>query len=468
MQISSKEFTGRRIMRVMLFTAVFSAMNMLMFNIVLPELRSEFQIGFAQASWLSTGYLLVYAIGNVVYGKLANRYSLKHLITFGLILFAAGSLIGFASTGFWLALAGRLLQAAGGSVVPASAMLIPIRYFPPERRAGAMSMTAAGLALGTALGPIVAALLLSVLSWRWLFVPPVLVLALVPFFRKYLNDEPSAHPGKLDWLGGALLAAAVASVLLGATYMSWRFFAVAGLTLCLLVWRLKAAPDPFIQPALLRNKPYMGGLTIAALVCCVASGMALLPPVLLADVYGLNSEWIGFALVPAAVASSALSRAGGKVADRRGDRSLYSLAAGLLMFAFALLAVFSGTAPVWMIPLFLVFGNVGQTFIQVAVSSSLSKTLPKEQAGVGMGLFQMTNGIASAMAASVYGLLLETDAPGWNPLAAGTGAEMFANMFLGFLAVHAGLLSYYRMKFYPGRLAERVLSEQGALSEQGR
>ena len=461
MQISSKELAGRRIMRVMLFTAVFSAMSVLTFNIVLPELRAEFQIDLAQASWLSSGYLLVYAIGCVVYGKLANRYRLKNLLTFGLLAFAFGSLIGFASSEFWQALAGRLLQAAGAAVVPATAMLIPIRYFPPERRGGAMSMTAAGLALGTALGPAVAALLLTALDWRWLFVPPVLVLALVPFFRKYVNDEPAPNPGKLDWLGGTLLAATVALALLGATYLSGLLFAAAALTLCLLVWRLATASEPFVQPALFRNRSYAGGLAIAALISCVATGMALLLPVLLADVYGLGSEWIGFALVPAAVASSALSRTGGKLADRSGDASLYTLASGLLILCFALFAAFSGSAPVWTIPLFLVFGNVGQTFIQVAVSSSLSKTLSIEQAGVGMGLFQMTNGIASTMAASIYGLLLEIDTPSWNPLTAGTNAEMYANVFLSFLILHVGLLAYYRMRFRPGRLTEPQLSAEG-------
>ncbi|GGE02327.1 MFS transporter [Paenibacillus nasutitermitis] len=461
MQISTKELAGRRIMRVMFFTAIFSAMSVLTFNIVLPELRAEFQIDLAQASWLSSGYLLVYAIGSVVYGKLANRYRLKNLITFGLLAFAVGSLIGFTSSGFWQALASRLLQAAGASVVPAAAMLIPIRYFPPERRGGAMSMTAAGLALGTALGPSVAALLLAVLDWRWLFVPPVLILVSVPFFRKYVNDEPAPSPGKLDWLGGALLAVTVALALLGATYLSGWLFAAAALTLCLLVWRLVTASEPFVQPALFRNRSYTSRLAMAALISCVASGMALLPPVLLADVYGLGSEWIGFALVPAAVISSALSRIGGKLADRRGDASLYTVASGLLMLCFVLLAAFSGTAPVWTIPLFLVFGNVGQTFIQVAISSSLSKSLSKEQAGVGMGLFQMMNGIAATMAAIVYGLLIEMEARGWNPLAAGANAGMYANVFLGFLILHAGLLAYYRIRIHPGRQTEPQLSAKG-------
>ena len=123
--------------------------------------------------------------------------------------------------------------------------------------------------------------------------------------------------------------------------------------------------------------------------------------------------------------------------------------------------MFSGAAPVWTIPLFLVFGNVGQTFIQVAVSNALSKTLSKEEAGVGMGLFSMTNFIVGGMAASVFGLLLEMDASGWNPLAAGANAGMFANLFLAFLLLPAGLLTYYRVRFRPGRSSGRQLSAEG-------
>lgn len=440
-------------MRIMLFTAVFSAMSTFSFNIVLPELRMEYDIDLAQASWLSSGYLFIYAIGNVVYGKLANRYRLQNLLTFGLILFAVGSLVGFSSVAFWQALAGRLLQAAGASVVPTAAMLLPIRYFPPERRAGAMSMTAAGLALGTALGPVVAALLLAALDWRWLFVPSVFVVALVPLFRKYVKDVTVPTPGKLDWPGGALLATTVALVLLGTTYLSWKTIVAAVLVLGLFVWRIATASEPLVQPALFQNRRYTWGVVIAILITCVASGMFLLPPVLLADIYGLGSEWIGFVLVPAAAVSSALSRMGGKLAERRGEARLYSLASGLLMLSFLLLAVFSGIAAIWMIPIFLAFGSVGQTFIQVAVSTTLSRTLPREQAGVGMGLFQMMNGLSSSVAVIVFGLLLEMDVPGWHPLATGANVGMFANLFLSFVIVHAGLQVLYQTRFRQDRLA---------------
>ena len=88
---------GEKLMRVLAFTLVFSVMNASMFNVVMPTISKEFNIGAADVTWLLTGYMIVYAVGSVVYGKLADKYRLKDLLTFGLIFFALGSVVGLSS-----------------------------------------------------------------------------------------------------------------------------------------------------------------------------------------------------------------------------------------------------------------------------------------------------------------------------------------------------------------------------------
>ena len=70
---SAPQPNGARLMRVLAFTLVVGMMSVTIFNIVLPEIREEFQLTFAQASWVTTVYSLIYAIGTVFYGKLADR-----------------------------------------------------------------------------------------------------------------------------------------------------------------------------------------------------------------------------------------------------------------------------------------------------------------------------------------------------------------------------------------------------------
>ena len=105
--------SAEKLIRILAFTMILSSMSATMFNIVLPEISKQFQLSFAQVSWVSSIYMLIYAIGSVLYGKLADTYKLKNLLTFGLLLFLVGSIAGLSAQAYWMVLLGRILQAAG-------------------------------------------------------------------------------------------------------------------------------------------------------------------------------------------------------------------------------------------------------------------------------------------------------------------------------------------------------------------
>ncbi|WP_331436763.1 MFS transporter [Gordoniibacillus kamchatkensis] len=430
-----------------MFTVMISSMSALMFNVVLPQISKEFHLSLAQVSWLSSAYALIYAFGTVTYGKLADRFQLKSLLTFGLSLFAIGSLVGLVSHTFWIALLGRCLQSAGASALPAIALIIPIRYFSPEKRGSALSMTAVGLALGGALAPVISAIVVSFANWRWLFLPSLLILVLLPFYRKHLEREPKESARTFDWLGGILLAASIALILLGVTNRTWSYLIYGVAALLLFIARIRAAREAFISPRLFRNKAYTIALALAFLISGIGTSLYLLTPILLSEVYRLGSNWIGFAMVPAAVATSLLGKKGGKLADKKGNSYLFSVASGSLIACFALLSIFTGISPLW-ISFFLVFGNVGQSFMQIAMSNSISRSLPKDQVGVGMGLFSMAGFIAQAIAAGVYGIVVaQGSSVNWNPLHADSGSYLFGNIYLVLAALHIGILLLYRLQF---------------------
>ncbi|MFC5403376.1 MFS transporter [Cohnella soli] len=440
---------GPVLMRLMMFTVMISSMSALMFNIVLPQISQEFGMTLAQTSWLTTAYTLIYAFGTVTYGKLADRFQLKTLITFGLTLFAAGSLVGLVSHTFWLALAGRCMQSAGAAALPALALLIPVRYFSPEQRGSAVSMTAVGLALGGALGPVVAAIISSVADWRWLFLPSLLILVLLPVFRRNLANEPKGPASKFDWLGGALLAASISAILLAVTKLEWTYGITGAISLLLFVARVRSVKpeEAFIQPRLFRNKPYTILLALIFLVGCIITSLYFMTPILLSNVYHLESGQIGFALVPAAIVSAIVGRQGGKLADRKGSSYVFTVAACSLIAFFLLLSIFVGIPPLW-ISLFLILGNVGQSFVQISMSSAVSRTLSKEQAGVGMGLFSMMNFISQGLAASIYGILAsQSSSVNWNPLNSHPEGYAFSNLYLVLALLLVVILIFYRVRF---------------------
>ncbi|MCH5584714.1 MFS transporter [Shimazuella sp. AN120528] len=442
--------TEMKLMRVLMFTLTFSAMSALMFNFVLPQLREEFHLTTAQVSWVTSCYSLIYGIGTAIYGKLADRFQLKNLLTFGLITFALGCLAGFASQAFWMVLLGRCMQALGAGTIPATAMLIPLRYFPAERRGSAMGMAFVGLALGSAIGPVISALIVSKFNWRWLFIIPLLILFTLPAYRKYLIEEKQTTFGKFDGVGGTLLAASVSLILLGITG-AWGYLLGGFLSLALFIIRIKVTAEPFVQPKIFKNKTYTLGLMIAFLINGIGTSLYFLSPLFLSDVHHLSSSWTGFAMVPAAVASAILGTFGGKLADKKGNPYLFIISSLLLISCFLLLSTFSGISPIFL-ALFLILGNVGQTFIMIAISNSIVMTLPKEQAGIGMGLVGMLNFIAGGMASGIYGKLIDFNANvQWNPFNHYASGFIYSNIFFVLAILYIGILLLYYFQFVKER-----------------
>ncbi|WP_243355129.1 MFS transporter [Bacillus litorisediminis] len=416
------------LLRILFFTLIISVMNATIFNVVLPAISQEFNLSASQVSWITTGYGIMYAIGSVTYGKLADQYRLKDLLTFGLIFMSFGSLIGILATQYWMIVIGRMLQAAGAAVIPATAMIIPIKYFTLENRGRALGTIASGLALGAALSPIVSSFISGLFGWRILFCFSFFALLTLPFFRKHLHDQPKKGTS-FDFIGGLLLACTVVFILLALTNNSFLALSLGVLFLLLFSWRIQTAKEPFIQLSLFKNKHYTFSVAIALLAISFGTAVYFITPQLLANVNKVPTSFIGFILFPGAIAAALLGRKGGKLADQNGNVFLFKAASIPLLIAFSGLSLLAGMSPAW-IWIFLILANIGQTFMQVVMQNTVSRTLSDEQVGIGMGFFTMMNFIAGSAATTLMGKVLDlTSSVHFNPLQVFDHATVYSNAF---------------------------------------
>ncbi|WP_245902394.1 MFS transporter [Gracilibacillus dipsosauri] len=431
----------------MVFTMVISMMSATMFNIVLPEISQEYGLTYTQVSWISSAYLLVYAIGSAIYGKLSDRFRLKSLLTVGILLLSLGSLIGLAAQFYWMVLFSRFIQAAGASVIPALAMIIPARYITTNRRGKVFGIMASGLALGGVLGPIASAIVADFAHWRWLFVVPLLTLVTLPLFRHYLASEKVRTPSVFDWIGGLLLGGTVATLLLAITGERWSL-AISSIALFLMfVTRIHSTTEPFIEPRLFQNGRYSVGILLTFLVSAIGYSIPFLTPIMLVDTYHLSPVSIGLVMIPASLTAALLGKQGGKLADKRGNTRLFLFASLLLLSAFFLLSFLIGRSLIF-VAMALIIGQVGQTFIVVAMSNTIANTLTKEQTGVGMGLMSMLNFIASSVSGAVISLILDQGAlSAWNPFYFFAEGSTFSNLYLMFSLSYTGLILIYITRF---------------------
>lgn len=138
--------------------------------LLLPLIREDLQISFTQAGMLSAAATLSYAFGQIPAGFLSDRFGPKRLFFIGLLGWSALSLCFGLIHVFWLALITQFIAGAFRALLFAPGLSLLASWFPPERRATAMSFYMLGGFAGTIVLSLGGPLLTAHYGWRAAFV----------------------------------------------------------------------------------------------------------------------------------------------------------------------------------------------------------------------------------------------------------------------------------------------------------
>lgn len=379
-------------------------MNTMMFNLALPVVTRQFELSPVAASWIVTGYSIVFAISSITYSRLSDRVPIRILLAIGLLCLGGASVLGFFSHIFILLLCARIVQAAGAGSVLSLAIVLISRYVPLSRRGKAMALISSAASLGLGLGPVIGGAITQYWGWHDLFLVTCCCLLLLPAVFRLLPDEPFGK-GAFDWPGAVLIGAGSTGLLLFLTNRSYWALAAGIVGLFLFGLRIRRAKDPFIQPALFRNRRYLLLSTLGVIAYVNNFALLFLLPQLLAHLYGLTPGQSGLVVFPGAFVSMLLSNQIGKIIDRFGNRHLLRLAPWPLAASGVLFALYAERSYYAVMFIYMLM-IVGFSALNASVSNELSQVLPEENVGAGMGLFQLTQFFGGAFIAAVSGSIL--------------------------------------------------------------
>jgi DHA2 family metal-tetracycline-proton antiporter-like MFS transporter len=419
--------------RLILFLSTiifFSVLNTTMFNVSLPDIAQQFHLLPSQVSWVVSGYVIFFSISSVTYGRLADTYSIKNLIIIGLILFNAGSLVGFLSQWYPMLIAARIVQASGAGAIPALGMLIATTYFPPSARGRVLGAFASTVAFGAGIGPILGGFITGTFHWRYLFIISTITLFTISSFRRHLPDH-ARRGGRFDIPGAVLMVGSIGSFLLFITLTVWWTLPLSMiLMLCFLV-HINRRETPFLTPSLFRNHFYRNMVIIAFLSMSTVFGVFFMIPLMLRDLNELGAGNIGLVMFPGAMIAAVSGTIGGRFVDRIGSTPVVYTGMTLLMAGFILLSTFAGLQP-WVIALNMILCYMGFSLLQPSIAHIVSSTLPTEQLGIGMGMYNLFFFTSGAFSAAFIGKLLDIsrDHTPINPLTATILAGPYSNLFL--------------------------------------
>ena len=266
-----------------LATTVLVVLDAAIANVALPTIARSLQITPAMSVWIITAYQMALLMALLPCAALGESLGYRGVFTGGVALFiGASALCAYSPSLPWL-LAARFLQGLGGAAVLALGVALLRFVVPPARLGAAISWNALAVALASAAGPTIGAVILSRASWPWLFAVNVPLGVLVLLATRGLPSV-SGTARRLDLFSVALNAGAFASLVIGAEMLptslplAVALIALATIALVALVRREMPKEVPLIPLDLLRSGSFR--ISVIASVCCfsgVTTAMVALP-----------------------------------------------------------------------------------------------------------------------------------------------------------------------------------------------
>lgn len=382
-------------------------------NVALPTLAIALETEFAWAEWVVLAYLLTVTSLMLGVGRLADMVGKKAIYQLGFVIFVLGSaLCGVSPNVGWL-IGFRVLQAVGAAMMMALGTAIVTEAFPTEERGKALGVVGLMVSLGIIAGPTLGGLILSSLSWRWIFYVNVPIgLAGIVLVGRYVPARKPQGGQRFDGMGAGLLFWGLLALLVALSLGQGVGFAnglVMGLLLMaailmgvFIVVELRVS-QPMLDLHLFRDALFSVNLLTGFLAFIVSSGTILLMPFYLQNVLGLPPASLGVVMGVVPLLVGLIAPFSGRLSDRVGSRILTTIGLGILLVGYGLVATLGlETSIVGYVLRFAPVG-IGLGFFQSPNNSAIMGAAPRNRLGVASGLLSVTRTLGQTTGVALFG-----------------------------------------------------------------
>ena len=317
---------------ILFFGAFVSFLNNSLLNVALPTIMADFGKDYSTVQWLATGYMLVSGILIPVSAFLITKFKNRHLFITSMILFTAGTAVAAFAPSFGILLAGRMIQAAGSSVMGPLLMNVMLVSFSREKRGAAMGIFGLVMITAPAIGPTLSGYIVEYYNWRFLFemILPFAVISLVLAIWK-LENAMETRDAHLDYLSVLLSIIGFGGVLYGCSTASSAGWSDEKVLVTLIagtigiVWfviRQLRLQEPLLDLRVYKFPMFALGSVISMVMSVAMFSGMILTPAYVQSVRHISPLDSGLMLLPGAVIMGIMSPITGKLFDKFGPRVL--------------------------------------------------------------------------------------------------------------------------------------------------
>ncbi len=383
-------------------------------NVALPTIGRDLQAGVTGLQWVIDGYTLLFAALLLSAGAFTDRIGARRAFGLGLAVFIVASVAcGLAPT-LGLLVTARILQGSGAAVMmPSSMALIRQAYPETASRAHAVAIWAMGGAVAASSGPVLGGLL-TLLSWRWIFLINLPVGVATLMILKHVQASPRRE-APFDLLGqvtailamGALTYGAIEAGAIGLSAPPvLAAFAVAAIALLTFLTSQRRTAHPMVPPDVLRPRNARIAMAIGFAFMVGYFGLPFVMSLYLQQHRGLSAFATGAAFLPMMLTGLALTPFSARLAARWSPRVV--IVAGLMSMSLGLfaLSLLPESAAIWQICALTMLVGIAGPLVAPPVTAVLLASVPASLAGTASGVFNTSRQVGGALAVAVFGALV--------------------------------------------------------------
>jgi EmrB/QacA subfamily drug resistance transporter len=429
-------------MIVLMTGVLMTAVDTTIVVLALPEIQRSLHVALSDVVWVIISFLLVITLLATQVGRLGDMFGRVRMYEAGFAVFVLGSLLCALSWNEASIIIFRIVQGVGGALIMANSGAVIADLYPREQRGRAYGYTSLGWTIGAVLGVVLGGLIVTYISWRWIFwinVPTGV--AAIALALRVLHDKGERVRQRLDPLGMAVLGLGLFGVLWAITKLangpfdaSTAGFLIGGvLFVGAFVVIESRVPAPMVPLRIFRVP------TMAASLCAsLFQGLASFAVLFLLLMYlqgprGLSPINASLLLLPGYVLSSAAALYGGRLTDRRGPVLPATLGLAMQCIALVLYAQLTNGTPLWWIVCIGVVNAVGASLFFPANSSAIMKAAPPDMFGIASGMMRTFSNVGMVFSFSVAILVASRS----------ISRQLAFAIFVGTTSLHGALASAF-------------------------
>ncbi|MDA0233099.1 MAG: MFS transporter, partial [Chloroflexi bacterium] len=391
-------------------------MSMSMVFIALESIADDFGVTLRAVSWVVIAQALTISALMMPMGRMADIIGRKKVHLIGLVFFAGGAIFTALAPAFGLLILSRVVMAIGNAMSQSVGTAMVISVFPPQERGKAIGSQTTAVALGGAVGPVIAGVMLQFFAWQslfWMLVPPIVIAFVVGYIildEEVVSQRDTTDRPQFDWIGAILsgMAIVLAVIVINnplaeswtSPFMIGGVFGVAVLLTGFVAWELRSTA-PMLQLRMFSNRVFTMAVLTRFLGFLGTTAVRFLMPIYLISFRGIEEIAAGAILLFTSLGMAIAAQSAGRLSDRFGERP-FTVAGFVVLVGTAVgFVMTTETTPLWLVTTVLFVNGLAMGLWNVPNNSTIMGSVPRSSFGVIGAFTNLTRNVGNVTGQAV-------------------------------------------------------------------